>query len=92
MLESLVSFVAGAMEAYFQQRRTKPLNVFLVTFSLFTVIPAIGLPLSAPAGAPERSWVFIIVLSAGSGLFMGLLMITLLHIHRRKSKTAQLDQ
>ncbi|WP_419685295.1 MULTISPECIES: hypothetical protein [Burkholderia] len=92
MLELLVSFVAGAMEARFQQQRTKPMRAFLLTFLSFTLISAIGLPLATPSDAPQRSWTFVALLSAGLGLFMGLLMFALMHFHRRKSKTIDADQ
>ncbi|MGU7772375.1 hypothetical protein ACV229_19650 [Burkholderia sp. MR1-5-21] len=92
MLELLFSFAAGAMEAYFEQQRTKPLRAFLLTFLLFTLISAIGLPLAAPSDAPQRSWIFVVMLSAGLGALMGLLMLTLQHIRQRKSKAICADQ
>lgn len=85
MLEFLGSFIGGALAEYLLQRRKRPLYAFLATFSIFTVLFAIGLPLSLTPDAPQRSWSYIIALSTGLAFALALMMVVVLHFFGRKS-------
>ncbi|CAN0623367.1 conserved protein of unknown function [Burkholderia multivorans] len=85
MLEFLGSFIGGALAEYLLQRRKKPLYAFLATFSIFTILFAIGLPLSLPPDAPQRSWSYVIAISTGLAFALALMMLVLLHFFGRKS-------
>ncbi|WGS41382.1 hypothetical protein LFL97_17000 [Burkholderia sp. JSH-S8] len=87
MLEFLVSFVAGAMAEHFQQKRIPLLRTFVLTFTVFTVAFAIGLPLTAPVEARERGLLYVALISAGAGTTLGLLMVAVLRLLKPKHKT-----
>jgi hypothetical protein len=84
-----VSFVGGAMAEYFHQRRTKPLRVFLISLSIFSVLAAIIFPLSGLSESYITGSLFLDV--AGIGLFLALLMVIMLYICKSKAKAPQSD-
>ncbi|WP_412023058.1 hypothetical protein [Burkholderia cepacia] len=87
MLEFLVSLVAGAMAEHFQQKRVPVLRMFVLTFIVFTLAFAIGLPLTAPLAAREKGALYVTLISIAAGTILGLLMVIVLILFRRKHKT-----